>query len=88
MSKESVDSIQRKVKSGEYFITDKIGAKFSDVWNYFGVVAKPIPVTEGSDNLPGTEIIEGFVGCKGCNKIYAFTKLTGTSTLAKHTVEN
>ena len=54
MSKESVDSIQRKVKNGDYFIIDKSGMKLSKVWNHFGVIAKRASVRDDSEtsNLP------------------------------------
>jgi hypothetical protein len=89
MSEETVDSVQRKVKKGDYFITDKSGLKLSKVWNNFGVIARPASVRDDSEgsNSSNSEIIEGFVGCKGCKQVYTFSKLTGTSTLAKHTVE-
>lgn len=89
MSEETIDSVQRKVKKGEYIIIDKSGMKLSKVWNNFGVIAKTASVRDDSEtsNLSIPEIVEGFVGCKGCKQVYTFSKLTGTSTLAKHTVE-
>jgi hypothetical protein len=89
MSEESVGSVQQKVKKGDYFIIDKSGTKLSKVWDNFGVIARPASVRDDSEtsNLPNPEIIEGFVGCKRCKQVYTFSKLTGTSTMAKHTVE-